>query len=264
MQLAHTIENERINATIETLKLEFVELFTTHKHMVENEKDILIAIYLEKLGHLQLELLQTKTELARLKMKIKLIQAAFNRSEEPDLLSIEQQLNEALKEYYKQINDSAKSIEAAQKILSSLISEEEAKKLKEIFRILCRRLHPDLNPQQTQNEKDLFVRVKAAYDLNQLAELQQILLFLDRKVVSATINQTANQKEEQIKFLKQNIVSLQEKIEQLKQSFPFSIKNLISDDERIAQQQEDLRHQIQTIQTAIESNQNLLKLMIDE
>jgi hypothetical protein len=38
-------------------------------------------------------------------------------------------------------------------------------KLKETFRVLCKRLHPDLNPNQSEQEKDLFIKVKAAYDL---------------------------------------------------------------------------------------------------
>lgn len=51
--------------------------------MVEDDSVILTALYLEKIGRLQLHLLQKQTEPSRLKMKIKLIQAAYNRGEYP-------------------------------------------------------------------------------------------------------------------------------------------------------------------------------------
>ena len=109
---AFTTENEELTRKLEKLHLEFIDLFTRHKDMVEIE-----------------------------------FQSA--------------QLDEA------------------KKVLSHLISEEDALKLKEIFRVLCKRLHPDLNPHQTEEEKDLFIKVKAAYDLQKLTDLQTILLYLD-------------------------------------------------------------------------------------
>ena len=76
--LAVTPENEELNRQLAQLAVEFLDLFTRHKEMVEDEYVILTSLYLEKLGCFQLELLQKKTEAARLKMKMKLIQAAMN------------------------------------------------------------------------------------------------------------------------------------------------------------------------------------------
>jgi hypothetical protein len=51
---AVTWENEELTRELERLHLEFLDLFTHHKDMVENESVILTSLYLEKLGHLQL------------------------------------------------------------------------------------------------------------------------------------------------------------------------------------------------------------------
>jgi hypothetical protein len=59
-----TQDNEALTAKLEQLHLEFIDLFTRHKDMIENESVILTSLYLEKLGHLQLELLQKQTEAA--------------------------------------------------------------------------------------------------------------------------------------------------------------------------------------------------------
>ena len=175
--LAITEANEKLTNELTRLHLEFLELFTRHKEMVENEAVVLTSLYLRKLGHLQLELLEKQTEASRLKMKMNLIQAAINRNEQPDLNAIEQLLNKRLQKYYSQIEAQSAELDQARNVLSHLIPPEEVVKLRETFRVLCKRLHPDLNPNQTEAEKDLFIKVKAAYDLQRLSDLQQICSF---------------------------------------------------------------------------------------
>lgn len=229
MNITTTRENAELTAKLEQLHLEFIDLFTRHKEMVENESVILTSLYLEKLGRFQLELLQRQTEASRLKMKMNLIQAAINRNENPDLKAIEHLLDARLRNYYAQIEAQAAALDEAREVLSHLISEEDTIKLKEIFRVLCKRLHPDLNPNQSEDEKDLFIKVKAAYDLQKLTDLQNILLYLNDSDKEKLTLVSTNEKIERIKYLEENIGALKEKIDQLKQSFPFSIEELIKD-----------------------------------
>jgi len=257
-------ENKELTRKLELLHLDFLELFTRHKDMVENESIILTSLYLEKLGHLQLELLEKQTEASRLKMKMKLIQAAINRNEQPDLKAIEQEINARLQTYYAQIRARSAALDEAKKVLSHLIPEEETQKLKEIFRVLCKRLHPDLNPNQTEEEKDLFIKVKAAYDLQRLSDLQNILLYLDDSDKEKLILISSDQKVERIKHLEDQVLSLKEKIDQLKQSFPFNIEDLIQDENYIVQKQEELRIQIKTSEEEIVKALNIINIMADE
>jgi len=259
-----TPENQSLLLEIEMLNLEFVDLYTLHKQMVEDDSDILTSLYLQRLGHLQLELLEKQTELSRLNMKIKLIQAAYNKSELPDLPAIEKMLNQKLEDYYKQIEAQSQLIEESKKVLLSLLSEEETQKLREIFRVLCKRLHPDLNPNQSEEEKDLFIKAKAAYDLQKLSELQSMLLYLDNLSTTSPVDLSINEREEQKAFLERNIQILKEKIEKLKQSFPFNIESLITDDEQVGLKQAALQNQILEVEENIAKCKNLLKLMLDE
>jgi hypothetical protein len=263
-QLSITKENEVLNARLEQLHLEFIDLFTRHKDMVENDSVLLTSLYLEKLGHLQLELLQKQTEAAGLKMKMNLIQAAINRDEHPNLLVIEQLVNKRLQEFYANIEAQSAALDEARKVLSNLLPEEEAIKLKELFRVLCKRLHPDLNPNQTDEEKDLFIKVKAAYDLQRLADLQNILLYLDDSNKEKMTLISSNEKSERIEHLEKNIQSLKEKIDQLKQNFPFNIEALIFDKAYIAQKQEEIKIQIKTFEEEIKKYTNIISIMTDE
>lgn len=261
---AFTRENIELTARLEQLRLEFLELFTRHKDMVENDAVFLTSVYLEKLGRFQLELLQKQTEAARLKMKMNLIQAAINRDEQPDLQAIEAKLRVKLKSYYEQIEVQAKALDEAKKLLSTLLSEEESKKLKEIFRVLCKRLHPDLNPNLTDDEKDLFVRVKSAYELQNLAELQKILLYLNGSEKESITLVSADEKQKRIKNLEKNIAGLNDKIKLLKQNFPFNIEELILDEEYISLKREEIASQIKTAAEEIVKYTNIIKIMTDE
>jgi hypothetical protein len=257
-----TKENEALTGQLLQLQVQFIDLFTRHKYMVENEAVILTSLYLEKLGRLQLELLEKRTEASRLKAKMKLIRAVLNRNETPDLDAIENEIEEKFKKYAAEIEAQSASIEQATNILSHLISEEDSQKLKETFRVLCRRLHPDLNPHQTVQESDLFVKMKAAYDLNDLKELQKILLYLDESKIEDLSTVPGNEKKERIQQLLDNIKALEDKMEKLKSCFPFNIKDLVFDDEAIALKQNEIQEQIKTFEGEIEKYTNIIYLMI--
>jgi hypothetical protein len=255
-------ENEALTLQLEKLQLEFIDLFTSHKYMVENESDILTSLCLEKIGCLQLELLEKRTDASKLNMKVKLIQAALNRNEKPDLVSIEKTLKERLTKYYAEIEAQSAAIEQAGKLLSHLISVEDSLKLKEVFRVLCKRLHPDLNPHQTEQEKDLFVKMKSAYDLYDLKELQKILLYLDESRIEQLSVIPLVEKKERIHYLKESITSLKDKIACLKTSFPFSMKELIFDEEYVSKKQVEIKQQIRTYEEEIEKYTNIIYQMV--
>lgn len=261
---AFTAENEALTKKLESLHLEFLDLFTRHKDMVENESVVLTSLYLEKIGRFQLELLEKQTEAARLKMKMNMLQAAINRNEKPDLMAIENEINARLQKYYTQIQAQSAALDHARTVLSQLLSEEEAQKLKEIFRVLCKRLHPDLNPNQTVEENDLFIKVKAAYDLQRLSELQNILLYLDDANKEKLVSIPSHEKADRIQYLENQIERLKLKIDELKQSFPFNFETLIFDETYILLKQEELKEQIKTIEEEIVKYSNIINIMTDE
>lgn len=256
--------DQELTVRLEQLHLEFLDLYTRHKDMVENESIILTSLYLEKLGHLQLESLKKQTEAARLNMKMKLIQAAINRDEKPDLFQIENLLNSRMKDYYAQIEAQSAALDDAKNCLSHLIPEDEAKKLKELFRVLCKRLHPDLHPNQKEEEKDLFVKVKAAYELNRLTDLQNILLFLDESNNDDLLYLSPDSKKNRIEHLEKNIELLKGKLSQMDKTFPFNIKEFIFDEKYIVDKQKEIKSKIESFEEEISGYINIINLMIDE
>jgi len=259
-----TAENAELTRQLETLHREFLDLFTRHREMVENDSSVLSSLYLEKLGRLQLELLEKQTEASRLRMRMKMIQATINRDEKPDLKTIDREIQSRLEEYYNRIREQSEALDMAQKVLSNLMSEEETQKIREVFRVLCKRLHPDLNPTQTEDERELFIKVKAAYDLHDAEELQKILLYLDESRKEDLKQVSCSDKEERIRHLEKNIALLSDKMERLKENFPFTIEDMIRDEEQVKVMQDNLRQQIKNAEEEIDRYSNIIDIMCDE
>lgn len=259
--LSQTPENEALSIELDKLNAEFLELFSVHKDMVDNEP-VLYSLYLNKLGFLTFRLFEKKTEYSKVKMKMELIQAALNRDEKPDLAKIEKSLNAQLADYYKQIAENADDLEKAKSVLQNLLPPEFVKELKELFHTLCKRLHPDLHPNQTEEDKDLFLKVKAAYDLNNLIELKKIFLHLDSNKEETVSLLTSDEKQKRIEYLRNSIHSLKEKIQKLSDSFPHNLKELISDDEKIAVEQDTIKNQIRFYEKEIKNYEAFIELMI--
>lgn len=247
---------------LEKLNQEFLDLYTLHRQMVEQESLVLTALYLEKLGHLQLELLQKQTEAARLKMKAEMIQSAINRDEPVNLPAIEATIEMRLLELYARIAEHSVALDDAKKILSALLSEEDTLKLRDTYRLLCKRLHPDLHPNQSDHEKELFLKVQAAYDLKRLDLLQEILLALEEPDESKRMVSTVDQKRERVDRLQQQIGHLRSKIEKLKNSFPFDMADLIHDEDHLRQRRQEIRHEIGTCEEKIRIYQDRIAIMI--
>lgn len=264
MNIAVTPENAALNERLQQLHVAFTEAYIRHKTMVEDEAPILTSVYLDKLGGLQLQLLEHQTELSRIKMKISLIQASINRNEKLDWDAINREIEKRLEKYYKQIAEQSKAVDSAQKVLSSLLSEDDAKKLKEVFYVLCRRLHPDVNPGQTEEQKDLFIKVKAAYDLQNLQELQSILLYLEEGGNSDILTHSSEEKHRRIEQLEKKIADLKDKMRQLEQAFPFNMKSLLFDEEQLAKRRQEIQDEIDTTVEEIGKQQAILDLLEDE
>lgn len=147
--------------------------------MLQHEKPLLTALYLNKIGHKQYKSFCLSIELQRLKFRLSLLQAYANRNERPDLKAVDKKVETTFEEYNRQIEAEAERLAAAKRFLSgNFLTSENSKKLRELYYFIVKRLHPDINADLSDNMKDLFIQAQAAYDLGDLEILQQIALLL--------------------------------------------------------------------------------------
>lgn len=256
-----TPENKLLRLQAENLKKEYAEQYELWHYMVTYEEAILTSLYLHELGQLKFDQLCLQTELARLKQKIQLAQAYFNRNVLPDWILIEHKLQQQFEEYQQKIKQEAERLAAAKKYLNSgFLNEYEAQQLKSVYRLLVRKLHPDLNPEQTNYERELFLRVQAAYDLCDLNTLNEILLLLNNDKgeaehtevpdLSAVVNHLTNM-----------LKTIQQKIAKLNDSFPFIYREKLHDEVWLNNEKEAMNIQIENYRSEIKEKTEYLLLL---
>jgi len=229
-----------------SLRAELADLFEKREFMVSHERDQLTALYTSLIGKLQYEEYALKVAVSRLRRKSELVQAKRNRGEKIDLEAIEQQVENEFWEHQQKIQRQLDEIRAADALLNApILTEEDTAELKNIYRVLVKRLHPDWNVNQTEQEKELFVRAQSAYKMADLQELRNILLVLNKEKSIDELKGTNI--DEEIAKLEHSRDDLKMKIDQLNEKFPFTYRERLADYAWVKSEQEKLKQSIQDL-----------------
>ena len=136
---------------------------------------------------------------------------------------------------------------------------------KRLYRKLVHRLHPDLHPDQTEWERELFLKVQQAYEDRDLERLRALEKELDAGMSSASVdNETIEEWEERVAKLKELIEVVKKEIEQLENSFPFTYRQKLYDMEWIATQREEIKVRIEKLKKERDWLQQLVDLLSKE
>lgn len=241
-----TQEYKMLQMRYDILKKEFTELFAQKNDMLGQEENVLTALYLTLVGQKQHQKYCLTVEIKMLIQRINLFQAYFNRNEYPDKQEIDKIIEIKFLEYKNKIADEAKRIALAKAFLNlDYLSDSDVKKLKEVYRLIVKKIHPDINPYLTENEKDLFVKAQAAYDLCDLTTLNAILLTLDLN--ASTIAVKPIDLKTQVATIEEHVSKLKDLIAKLEKQFPFTYREKLADEEWIAAEQKLLDSDIEQL-----------------
>ncbi len=260
-RLALSEEAIKLRELHRSLRNKFSELYMLKQNMLQHEKPLLTALYLDKIGNKLYRNFCLSIELKQLKLRLSLLQAYVNRNEAPNLKAVERKVRTKFEEYNRQIEAEAERLAAASRFLSgNFLSEKESKKLRELYLFIIKRLHPDLNTDLTEIMKELFIQAQVAYELADLQVLQQIVLLLDHDSIgSKTIEPI--RLEEIIRKLEENIETLEKQISELETDFPFIYREKIDDDEWVASETLAIEKEINQLNIEIEKHKTYITLL---
>ena len=242
---------KQLKEEYERLQLEYAALVAERDELENSEEPRLIALFMEAVGQLQYEVLVLQYEIALLKQKRDLLQAYKNRGEKADLNYVDEQVEATAKTYNENIQREEEKIKQAKAYIEEQKEEEKKNQeddkheLRNLYRKLVHRLHPDLHPEQTEWEKELFLKVQDAYEKGDLERLRELAQQLEAGMpADAVDNETTEEWEERVKQLKEEIVKIREELEKILQKFPFTYRERLNNPEWIAQTQDVLRKEI--------------------
>ena len=238
---------EELKSQLDILKTEYIKLLNDQDVLLNWGKPQLEALYTTRIGFLQIEKLQLQLRIKALKRKREMVQSAINQNKVVDVMAIELQVAAELAEAEHKVMQECNKLEQAKSLLSNLESPQRSSELRTLYRQFAKQLHPDANPDLTDEQRQIWYMVKEAYESGDLEKLKAMQLIYEQQLKAAdAAEQELSEEELQLKIavLKQGSIVLNEALQKIRSEFPFTIEAQIKSDDWVAEQQEKINAEL--------------------
>jgi len=135
--------------------------------------------------------------------------------------------------------------------------------IKDLYRKIVKRLHPDIHPNATQHEKDLLNKANDAYKEKDEATLQSIwdeLSGLDMPEEKYEDTEEGRKKlRELMELLRTRVKALMEEVRAIQSEFPYTEMPFLNDEEAVSKRQDQLHAELGKTREAIRQLEELIK-----
>ena len=223
--------------------------------LVKNRDNLLFHVcpklkteYMLKIGKIEYSIFEYQCKILRLKREVEIIQSFKNRDQSYNIAKIEKQLDIEYKEYTAKLLEKQKEIEGARFRKSNsglLLPEEDVQELRKLYVEIVKKTHPDINPDLTEEQHDHYIDAVNAYKNGDLAEMKVIFLLLEKtpfdiKPIENSIEKL-NKRYESLSNVKEY---MNKEIERIKESFPYNIMKVLSDENKVQAKIDELSNEL--------------------
>ena len=241
-----------LNLEYENLKNELLKKRTELSMLVLQRDELKYVIcknietkYMLELGSLEYCLYQSECIIMRLKRKVELIQMRINRQEKIDVSAIDKLLDEQFREYQQKLEEKIKKMnEAIERDNGEVLTEQQVKELKKLYRAIVKALHPDLNPNVTKQQIKLFQNAITAYKNGDLQTLRIINEMISNNQSEYDNTDNIEKMRDELIRLDRMISSINGDVEKIKSEYPYTMKDILFDKEQLNQRKEELKDNI--------------------
>ncbi|MCX7997650.1 MAG: hypothetical protein N3A69_01695 [Leptospiraceae bacterium] len=255
-------EYQELLTRFNALSQEFATLLEEEENLLLHEKPVLIAKYNLTIGGYVLKYLEKQLEYLKLRRKIELLQSHINRGEVLDLASVEVAVAGEFQDWMDRISNLNQEILEAQEGGFVAIRQDVALEVKNLYKKLARKLHPDLNKNLTEKGKLLWNRLQRAYENFDLEEMKNIEILAD----SENLIEEQSSMEElktQIEKLWEKVLKKQEQLQTIRESFPFSIARQLNDPNWVNQEIESYQVKIKEIEIILPEYEQVYQSLLN-
>jgi len=245
----------------QALKSELVSLISERDLLENTVSKNLEALYATRIGKNEYALYRLECDIARLKRKIELFQAKINHGQKPDILEIEDKLNSEYQKWEKEISGILENIEKSRRRLENLREDGESIELHKIYRILVKKLHPDVITARTERTYMLWNRTMDAYKYGDLEELKAIAILVEDEKDTGLRERDI---EEMTRSISQKVYKLLEYIKKIRLEFPFTIEKNIEDEGWVAGKNDEIFSKIDKLEDKKTGLQEIIDALILE
>jgi hypothetical protein len=235
-------------------------------HLIGHTLPLLNARYLQLLGPPKLALLQLRLEAHELRRKSEMIRSSVNRGEPVLLELIDTLIAAEMKEQREKIEREARKIEEALTVINTHpLSDADAEELKQLYHAMARMLHPDLNPGLSPSHKELWLKVSLAYRSGDLAGMRalHVLLLAMEELTNAEAPSLLEELKKKNELLQAALDRILESIETIKNSFPYTVAELMEDPAWLAGQHDMIREHAETVNAEISMYRGIIDALMN-
>lgn len=241
---------------VASLQQELLDLVGEHDHLryvicVNIEND-----YMLKMGYLEVKAFELQLTFSRMRREISLIQACINRGEPVQLTVIQERLDSEFAAFQAKLTNQLNQLDRALgSAKADCLSEEEMKELKQLYRQLVKAWHPDMNPNLGSEYAQLFERAVQAYRSGDLVTMRILAVIQGGQDPEVNREETDSLSYWHSKFEETNdlIANYWERIATIRQSYPYLYLEILEDDKRLRERQEEYEELIEQYEANIVS-----------
>ena len=244
---------DKVKSEIEKLKIELSMFVLERDDLLFVECKNIEMAYMLSVGGLEYKAFESKCAVFRLKRKIELIQAKKNRQEKVVLSAIEEILDIEFAEYQTKLDEQiGKMNSALERSKGKELTDSESRELKKLYIGIVKALHPDLHPDISPEKIKLFLNAVEAYKNGDLTGLKIITeMVVDKKISLEHTDALALLIKEKER-LSELIKGLKDEIIKIKSEYPYTMKSLIQDSEKISEKKKELEGIIEEWEKALD------------
>ena len=143
-----------------------------------------------------------------------------------------------------------------------LLSKEDTILLKKLYRKIVRTLHPDLNPDLSDKEKELFYNATESYKAGDLDTLQLIYDIVCTGEMDADHPLTGKSLMDEVKRLEDLVKKIQKDINLIKSQSPYTWKIYVEDEEKKLDKLNTLEDELKSYQEAIKTQEEYIEELL--
>ena len=142
------------------------------------------------------------------------------------------------------------------------LTDEETKEIKKTYRNIVKALHPDLHPDITPAQIQLFQNAVQAYENGDLNSLRIISEMVAEPVIPEKSENGLTILAKEKERLSKTIELIRKQITEIKSEYPYTMKDLVDDPEQIANKKAELEETIKELKEAYDIYAARLKEML--
>ncbi len=252
-----------LKAEIEKLHTELSMLLLERDNLRYVECKNIEMQYMLMFGSLEYKAYEMHCTMLRLKRKTELIQSKINRQEKVIIADIEKTLDDEFAEYKEKLNEQINKMNnALERSRGKILTDEESKELKTLYRTIVKSLHPDINPNVSEAQLELFRNAVAAYENGDLSSLQIIKEMVAEPVFPEYTENSMTLLKQEKERLDKCLNTIKEQIKDIKNSYPYTLKPIIESEELIEQKKNELEETVSSLKEMIAVYKTRIKGML--